>query len=140
VRRRLRLDRPAGEVVARLHERPHLLDPFAGRPADAVPPGLDPEFAGTLGHDVVVWADRAGLGPDGVTSSAEPCWLWRRLDREVRVRPDGGGCVVEVSVDWDTGSGPYEGMLGGRIGYFVAHRLTELLEQLTITAPLDVRT
>lgn len=128
--RTVRLDRSAGDVLASLRARPRLLDPFASRPRDRAPAGTDPEFAGTLGHDVVIWADRVEPREDGVALVAEPCWLWRRLERSVTVTPAPDGCTVEIRVDWDTGSGAYEGMLGGHIGGFVARRLTELAASL----------
>lgn len=127
----LRLDASADEVLERLRDRPRLLDPFALLPQDEAAPGADPGFAGTLGHDLVVWTDRVEPSPDGVALSAEPCWLWRRLERTVSVRrADDGGCAVTVHVDWDTGSGAYEDMVGGRIAYFVAQRLAELAAHL----------
>jgi putrescine aminotransferase len=133
----LKLGASAGEVLHRLHERPRLLDPFALRPRDEAAPGAYPEFAGTLGHDRVVWADRVEQRPDGVRLSARPCWLWRKLERTVEVRPadDGApGCAVTVGIDWDTGSGAYEEMVGGRIAYFVAQRLAELAADIETAA------
>ena len=127
VERELRLDRSAEDVLAALRARPRLFDPFALRPGDEAAEGTDGSFAGTLGHDLVVWADRVEQLADGVALSAQPCWLWRRLERTVAVRPaaDGAGCTVRVRVDWDTGSGSYEDLIGGRIGFFVAQRLAD---------------
>lgn len=134
--RTLSVDRPADQVLALLRERPRLLDPFAANPDEALAPGTDPEFAGTLGHDLVLWSDRVEQRERGVALTAEPCWLWRRLERTATVRPDTAGtsCLVEVRVDWDNGSGAYEDMIGGRIGYFVSRRIAELAAELD-TAP-----
>jgi putrescine aminotransferase len=139
ITRVLESERPAPEVLALLRARPRLLDPFALRPEAEVLAGVDPRFAGTLGHDLVVWADRVEQREDGVALSAEPCWLWRRLERTVSVLPAaaGSGCTVRVHIDWDTGSGSYEDLLGGRIGFFIAQRLAELptLLEASATAP-----
>ncbi|OZV80936.1 hypothetical protein CA850_12295 [Micromonospora echinospora] len=134
---------PHAELRELLHRRPRLLDPFALDPAgvtdDQLDPagptddGLEPEFGGTLGHDRVVWADRVTRTPDGVSASAVPDWLWRRLERTVRVRAVDGDdrrSAVEVRIDWDTGSGPYEPLLAGQLGPFVSDRLDALLARL----------
>ncbi|MEU8953450.1 aminotransferase class III-fold pyridoxal phosphate-dependent enzyme [Streptomyces sp. NPDC048518] len=124
------LARPAGAVIELLHARPRLLDPFA-RDNRAGRPGPEEEFSGRLGQDEVVWADRVELRDDGVALRADSCWLWQQLDRTTVVRPaPGGGCAVEVRVAWDTGSGGYEEMLGGRVALFVEDRLTHLLARL----------
>ncbi|GHF52397.1 hypothetical protein GCM10010218_37320 [Streptomyces mashuensis] len=141
VHRTVRLSRPPEAVRELLRTRPHLLDPFAEDPGaeTAEPAGPDelvePSFRGTLGHDVVVWADRVRQLPDGVGLRAEPCWLWASLERTVTVRPaaDGAGSELTVTVAWDTGSGGYEPMLGGRIGHFVTERLGELVTALEAT-------
>jgi len=129
------LARRAEEVIGLLHERPRLLDPFALDPfapnPSAPDPSAEPEFRGRLGQDEVVWSDRATLRDDGVALAADPCWLWKYLTRTAVVRPaDGGGCTVEARIAWDTGSGGYEEMLGGRIAVFAADRLTHLLARL----------
>lgn len=124
------LTRPADAVIELLHARPRLLDPFAlddrgGRP------GPEEEFSGRLGQDEVVWTDHAELRDDGVELRADPGWLWQELARTAVVRPaPGGGCTVEVRVSWDTGSGGYEEMLGGRVALFAEGRLTHLLARL----------
>ncbi|MFI6448425.1 aspartate aminotransferase family protein [Kitasatospora sp. NPDC050543] len=130
--RTVRLAHPPSAVRRLLHARPHLLDPFAVRPGAAVAAPVEPHFRGTLGEDVVIWADRAQLGEDGVVLRADPCWLWASLERAVRLRPAEGGtaCELDVEITWDTGSGGYEAMLGGRIGFFVTQRLTELIADL----------
>ncbi|MFD9903057.1 aspartate aminotransferase family protein [Streptomyces sp. NPDC059063] len=128
------LPHPAGDVLELLHARPRLLDPFAAD-TGAAGVGHDPEFAGRLGADPVVWADRAELLADGVRLTAAPGWLWHTLERRATVTeaPDGGS-LLEVTVAWDTDSGGYEEMLGGRIGFLARARLTELVAALK--APL----
>ncbi|MEU2420824.1 aminotransferase class III-fold pyridoxal phosphate-dependent enzyme [Streptomyces sp. NPDC007851] len=128
--RTVSLAHPAGEVVRLLHERPRLLDPFALDTRADAPREAEPEFSGRLGQDEVVWPDRAVLRDDGVELRADSCWLWRELARSAVVRPSGGGCTVEVRIAWDTGSGGYEEMLGGRIALFAADRLAHLLARL----------
>ncbi|KUJ41271.1 hypothetical protein ACZ90_68015 [Streptomyces albus subsp. albus] len=130
--RTVRLDRPAKAVLDRLRLTPHLLDPFAARPDAPAAADPDPEFAGTLGDDTVVWTDRTELHDQGLVLRADPGWLWARLERSVTVRPvpDTEASQVEVRVDWDTGSGAYEEMLGGRIAFFAAQRLTDLITRL----------
>lgn len=132
VRRTLRLRRAAEDVLALLRARPHLLDPFAVDNDQEVCAPVEPAFRGTLGDDVVEWPDHVTMTGCGVELRAGPCWLWRCLERTALVRPlaDGAGCSLEVTIDWDTGSGPYEAMLGGRIGFFVANRLAQLLDGL----------
>ena len=134
------LARRAEQVIGLLHERPRLLDPFALDPFAPGPSAQAPsaphvsaeqDFRGRLGQDEVVWSDRATLRDDGVALAADPCWLWKHLTRTAVVRPaDGGGCTVEARIAWDTGSGGYEEMLGGRIAVFAADRLTHLLARL----------
>ncbi|MER5704994.1 aminotransferase class III-fold pyridoxal phosphate-dependent enzyme [Micromonospora sp. NPDC002296] len=122
-----------GRLRALLRRRPHLLDPFALDVDRETGPGLEEEFAGTLGHDRVVWGDLVEPTEEGVDLRAVPDWLWRRLDRSVRVRPVAGDedrCAVEVRVQWDTGSGAYEPLLAGHLGPFVTDRLHTLLTQL----------
>ncbi|WP_055699374.1 aspartate aminotransferase family protein [Streptomyces silaceus] len=124
------LARPAEDVVRLLHERPRLLDPFA-RDTRADPRDSEEDFGGRIGQDEVVWPDRVERGEDGVALRADPCWLWQELARTVVVRPAaGGGCTVDVEIAWDTGSGGYEEMLGGRIALFAEERLTHLLARL----------
>lgn len=126
IERTVRLPHRAEDVLARLRTAPHLFDPFAMAP-DEPHPEAD-EFAGRLGDDLVVWPDRSEPVADGVVLRAEPGWLWRSLERSARVRAIGPQeCEVRVSVCWDTGSGEYEEMLGGRIGFFATHRLSELV-------------
>ncbi|ANP50996.1 acetylornithine/succinyldiaminopimelate/putrescine aminotransferase [Streptomyces griseochromogenes] len=130
VTRTVRLPYPAAQVLDMLASRPRLLDPFAADPAAAAAPGHAPEFAGRLGGDAVVWADRAELLDDGVRLTAEPGWLWHTLERRVTVTPGDGGSLLEVRVAWNTDSGAYEDMLGGRIGFLAGERLAELITAL----------
>ncbi|MGW2326974.1 aspartate aminotransferase family protein [Streptomyces sp. NPDC001700] len=124
--RTVRLPHRAADLLARIHRTPHLLDPFAMHATDPHPQAG--EFAGRLGDDLVVWPDRCEQRGDGMVLRAEPGWLWTSLERAVHVRPaEPDGCEVRVSISWDTGSGAYEEMLGGRIGFFAAQRLTQLL-------------
>ncbi|MFD8936310.1 aspartate aminotransferase family protein [Streptomyces sp. NPDC059578] len=117
------LPHPIDEVLALLHQRPRLLDPFSD--SDTGRWGRDPEFAGRLGSDSVVWADRAEATDRGVRLTADPDWLWRDLDREVTVTPAaGGGSLLHLRLAWDTDSGAYEELLGGRIGFLVGQALT----------------
>ncbi|MFJ2766419.1 aspartate aminotransferase family protein [Streptomyces sp. NPDC087300] len=128
--RTVTLARPADDVLRLLHERPRLLDPFA-LDTRADRQGSEEEFSGRIGQDEVVWSDRVERGEDGVASRADPCWLWQELVRTAVVRPaPDGGCTVEIRVAWDTGSGGYEEMLGGRIALFAEDRLTHLLARL----------
>ncbi|MEU7576339.1 aminotransferase class III-fold pyridoxal phosphate-dependent enzyme [Streptomyces sp. NPDC041068] len=126
------LPRPAEAVVRLLHDRPRLLDPFAlDTLAERQDSESEEEFSGRIGQDEVVWADRAEPADDGVVLRAETCWLWQELTRTVVVLPAAdGGCTVEVRIAWDTGSGGYEEMLGGRIALFAEDRLTHLLARL----------
>ncbi|MBR7839327.1 aminotransferase class III-fold pyridoxal phosphate-dependent enzyme, partial [Actinospica durhamensis] len=134
VRRTVRLlNVEAARVHALLAAHPHLLDPFARWPDAAAEPAdatADGEFAGVVGEDDVVWTDVAELTDSGVVLRAREDWLWTRLERSVRVDAAPGGCEVDVVVDWDTGTGPYEELLGGRIGHFAASRLDGLLTRL----------
>ncbi|MEU4471916.1 aminotransferase class III-fold pyridoxal phosphate-dependent enzyme [Micromonospora sp. NPDC023888] len=118
------------ELAALLHERPHLLDPFAADPA-ATRGAVEPDFAGTLGGRSARWTDRVELTPDGVVLRADPDWLWNSLERSVHWRPDGaGGSALTIRLDWDAGTGPYEPMLGGHLGRLAHDRLDTLLTQL----------
>ncbi|MFH8987704.1 aspartate aminotransferase family protein [Streptomyces sp. NPDC017940] len=132
VTRTVRLPHPPAAVLDVLRARPHLLDPFAadnGAPAAA---GREPEFAGRLGGDAVVWADRTELLDDGVCARADADWLWRTLERRVTVTAaPGGGSRLDVRVTWDTDSGSYEDMLGGRIGFLAGTGLDALITALT---------
>jgi putrescine aminotransferase len=126
--RRSRLGHPAERVRALLSATPHLLDPFALTPERPRTLPVEPEFPGTLGDDAVIWSDRLELPGDGVRLAAQANWLWTRLERSVLVGDAGDGCCeLEIRLAWDAGTGPYEGMLGGPIGYFAANRLDELL-------------
>lgn len=130
------LDRPAAHVRRILAELPRALDPFA---ADnhAGPEQPDP-FEGTLGDDPVRWADRVTVTAGGVSASAGESWLWQRLDRTATVHADGSGpgCTVEVTLDWDCGTGPYEALLAGRLTYFATRRTAALVDRLAaLTAP-----
>ncbi|MEI5100726.1 aminotransferase class III-fold pyridoxal phosphate-dependent enzyme [Streptomyces sp. PmtG] len=130
VTRAVRLPHPPERVLQLLHARPRLLDPFAAEPEATAPAGRTEEFAGRLGDDAVVWADRAELLDDGVRLTAEPGWLWHSLDRRARVGADGDGSFLEIDIAWDTDSGAYEDMLGGRIGFLAGTRLAGLLPAL----------
>ncbi|MGW2229478.1 aspartate aminotransferase family protein [Streptomyces formicae] len=124
------LARSAEAVLRLLHERPRLLDPFA-RDTRTDRTESEEDFGGRIGQDDVVWSDRVELNDEGVVLRAEPCWLWQELARTVVVAPTpDGGCTVEVDIAWDTGSGGYEKMLGGRIALFVEERLADLLASL----------
>ncbi|MFI7538554.1 aspartate aminotransferase family protein [Streptosporangium sp. NPDC049376] len=139
---RVRSSHPARQVLDLLHGRPYLLDPFAADPeADATAASAEAEFRGTLGDDHVVWADRAWRLEDGVALRADPCWLWASLERSVRVRQpvEDDGCELEIRIEWDTGSGGYESMIGGRIGFFVTRRLTDLVASLERTLEKEGR-
>ncbi|MEU5974462.1 aspartate aminotransferase family protein [Streptomyces sp. NPDC047315] len=139
VTRTVRLPHSVPDVLAALHAAPRALDPFA---ADGLRStvGFDPEFAGRLGSDPVVWADRAEVIDRGVRLAAEPGWLWRTLERETTVTPDDdGGSVLHVRVAWDTDSGAYEDMLGGRIGFLVDRGLSERLAAFPSVLPEPVR-
>jgi putrescine aminotransferase len=130
VTRTVTLPYPAGRVLDLLRSRPRLLDPFAADPAAPSAPGHEPEFAGRLGGDAVVWADRAELLDDGVRLSADPGWLWHTLERRMTVTPGDGGSHLEIRVGWHTDSGAYEDMLGGRIGFLAGERLAVLIPAL----------
>lgn len=130
VTRTVTLPYPAGRVIDLLRSRPRLLDPFAANPTASSAPGHEPEFAGRLGGDAVVWADSAELLDDGVRLSADPDWLWHTLERRVTVTPGDGGSLLEVRVAWHTDSGAYEEMLGGRIGFLAGERLAGLIPAL----------
>ena len=129
--RDVQLDTPAQTVRSALRRRPHLLDPFAWLPDEESASPTSPQFQGTLGDDVVIWSDRVEFTDTGVQLSAQADWLWDRLDRAFSVRqlPE-GGCLVDIRIVWDTGSGPYEGLLDGPIGAFAADGLTVLVDKL----------
>lgn len=131
VSREVRLDAAADAVRSALRRRPHLLDPFAWLPEEESSPPVSTRFQGTLGADIVIWCDLTEFTDAGVTLSARADWLWRRLDRKFNVRelPE-GGCLVEVGIEWDAGSGPYEGLLHGPISAFVEDGLTALATKL----------
>ncbi|GHC67158.1 aspartate aminotransferase family protein [Streptomyces flavofungini] len=137
VTRTARLPHPPERVLDLLRTRPRLLDPFAADTGLRAGEGPVAEFAGRLGDDAVVWADRSELRADGVLLSAEPDWLWRTLERRVTVGADDGGSRLDVHVTWDTDSGAYEDMLGGRIGFLAGTRLDELISALA--AELDAQ-
>ncbi|MFD9858546.1 aspartate aminotransferase family protein [Streptomyces alboflavus] len=137
VTRTVRLPHPPGRVLDLLHARPRLLDPFAADTGLRAGEGPVAEFAGRLGDDAVVWADHTRLRADGVLLRAEPDWLWRTLERRVTVTDDDGGSRLDVHVAWDTDSGAYEDMLGGRIGFLAGTRLDELITALA--AELDAQ-
>ncbi|MFC9247590.1 aspartate aminotransferase family protein [Streptomyces sp. NPDC057136] len=127
--RTVSLPHPAHEVLELLHARPRILDPFAA--ADTGPKGYDPEFAGRLGADTVVWADRTETTAQGVRLSAEAGWLWRTLCREATVTPAAdGSSLLHLCITWDTDSGSYEELLGGRIGFLAGRALTECVAAL----------
>lgn len=135
VTRTARLPYPPAAVLDLLHSRPRLLDPFAADNGARAAAGRAPEFAGRLGGDAVVWADGTVHREDGVCASAEPDWLWHTLERRATVTAAPGGSRLDVRVTWDTDSGTYEDMLGGRIGSLAGTRLDELITALT--AELD---
>ncbi|WJV44425.1 aspartate aminotransferase family protein [Streptomyces flavofungini] len=137
VTRTVRLPHPPERVLALLRARPRLLDPFAADTGQRAGEGPVAEFAGRLGGDAVVWTDRCRFPADGVLLSAEPDWLWRTLERRATVTDDDGGSRVDVHVAWDTDSGAYEDMLGGRIGFLAGTRLDELITALA--AELDTQ-
>lgn len=131
-----RLKHGAAGLLAALAAQPHLLDPFALDPRAARQPADGPgavEFAGTLGSGLVVWSDTTEWSARGVTHRTRPDWLWTKLERDVAVRAargNDGACEVTVTIDWDAGTGDYEGLLGGWISYFVRTRLAALLDDL----------
>lgn len=139
VSRTVRLPHSVRDVLDALHAAPRALDPFAADGTRA-PAGGDPEFTGRLGADTVVWTDHVDLTGQGVRLWAEPGWLWRTLERETRVEPDGAdGSVLHVRVTWDTDSAGYEDMVGGRIGFFVERGLTERLAAFRTALPEPAR-
>jgi putrescine aminotransferase len=122
----VRVHRTPAEIVQLLHLRPRLMDPFAMDPDADADAELAEEFAGTLGDDLVQWPDRLERDSTGVSLFGLPSWLWRKLERTARVRPDEADpdtSLLDVRVDWDAGTGPYEGLLAGRLRYFVTRRL-----------------
>jgi putrescine aminotransferase len=126
----------AADVLALLRAQPRLLDPFAADNAAGSEDG-PAEFEGTLGDDVVIWTDSAFWTDTTLTLRAEPSWLWTTLDREFKVRTGGDGAEIDVRIDWDAGTGEYEGMLAGRLSYYVTGRLAALGRDLQarLTAP-----
>ncbi|GGO49487.1 aspartate aminotransferase family protein [Streptomyces lasiicapitis] len=130
VTRTVRLPHPPAAVLDLLRSRPRLLDPFAAATGTRAGEGREAEFAGRLGEDAVVWADRTELLGDGVRLSAEAGWLWHTLERRATVTAAPGGSLLDVRVAWDTDSGAYEDMLGGRIGFLASTRLDELIAAL----------
>jgi putrescine aminotransferase len=117
-----------GDVLALLREQPRRLDPFAA--VNSGPSG-PADFEGTLGDDVVRWTDVAAWSGDTLHLTAAPGWLWTTLERRFAVRDGaGGGAEIEIRIDWDAGTGEYEGLLAGRISYFVTERLAALGEDL----------
>lgn len=136
VTRSVALNASAEQVLHLLKARPRALDPFA---ADHDVPFVDRpgyRFRGTLGDDAVEWTDTLELSEDTVYAHAEPCWLWRRLDRTTTVRPGPGGtgCTLDIAIGWDCGTGPYEELLAGRISYFVQQRIADLIGRFTSAA------
>lgn len=139
------------ELAALLRRKPHLLDPFAAEPEretpappSAGPAGANavvvvPDLAGTVGGRDAEWTDRVEWQPDGVVLRAEPSWLWKRLERSVRWRPDGdGGSLLTIDLAWDAGTGGYEPMLGGHLGRIAHDRLDTLLTGLGRLAPATI--
>jgi putrescine aminotransferase len=129
----LRVPVAPGRLIDLLHRFPHVLDPFAADPGYADAEGDPNAFPGTLGDDVVTWADTTETTDDGVVLRARPGWLWRRLDRAAAVAPDPddpGAAIVAVRVGWDASTGPYEGLLAGRLRYHVTNRTADLAEAL----------
>lgn len=119
-------------VLAALRERPRCLDPFAYDPDEVAPGERVAEFAGTLGGDVVVWADALTVRDDGVCATAESGWVWRGLDRSAIVRPSAGGRTeIDIRVTWHAGAGLYEDFVGGPIEFVVRRRLALLVAKLT---------
>ncbi|KUF12932.1 aspartate aminotransferase family protein [Streptomyces silvensis] len=131
VTRTVLLPYPPADVLALLHSRPRLLDPFAADSGSPAAAGRAPEFAGRLGGDAVVWADRTELLDDGVRASAEADWLWHTLERRATVTAAPGGSRLDARVTWDTDSGSYEDLLGGRIGFLAGSGLDALITALT---------
>lgn len=127
VREVVAVDAEPAAVLAELRRRPRSLDPFAFDPAG--PAAEAGEFAGTLGDDVVIWADALTVDEQGVAAAASPGWVWRSLERSAVVRPAaGGGTEVEIRVAWDAGAGLYEDFVGGPIEFSVRRRLERLVE------------
>lgn len=123
------VDAEPAAVLAALHARPRSLDPFAYDPDEQAPPANVAEFAGTLGDDVVVWADSLTVDERGVSCTAGPGWVWRSLDRSAAVRPGtGGGTAIELDVAWHAGAGLYEDFVGGPIEFSVRRRLERLVD------------
>ncbi|MFD5697232.1 aspartate aminotransferase family protein [Streptomyces lasiicapitis] len=130
VTRTVGLPHPPAAVLDLLRSHPRLLDPFAAATGTRAGEGREAEFAGRLGDDAVVWADRTELLGDGVRLNAEAGWLWHTLERRATVTAAPGGSLLDVRVTWDTDSGAYEDMLGGRIGFLTSTRLDELIAAL----------
>jgi putrescine aminotransferase len=125
------LAHPADAVRELLGRRPRLLDPFSLHPGQEDCPPVEPEFAGTLGEDLVVWEDRYEAGPDGPSLSAGDCWMWTSLRRDFTVVALGeAACRVDIAVEWDAGTGGYEALLAGGISWFIATRTEELAGEI----------
>ncbi|MFC9930696.1 aspartate aminotransferase family protein [Streptomyces sp. NPDC127190] len=122
---------PAPAVRELLGRRPRSLDPFSLHPEQEDCPPVEPEFAGTLGEDPVVWEDHYAAGPDGPVLSAGDCWMWTSLRRGFTVVPSGGtACRVDIDIEWDAGTGGYEALLAGGISWFVATRVEQLADEI----------
>jgi putrescine aminotransferase len=131
VREVVAMDADPGVVLAVLRQRPRSLDPFAHDPGEEAPAAYAAEFAGTLGDDVVVWADALSTDEQRVTCTARSAWVWRSLERSATVRPAaGGGSEIEIRVEWDAGTGLYEDFVGGPIEFWVRGKLERLVEDL----------
>lgn len=135
---RLGLPCAAEQVRMLLTRSPRVFDPFSLVNEAETGPSVEPEFAGTLGGDRVEWSDRVERTDDGVVLRADPGWMWRTLTRRFDVVPiDDTSCRLDVHVAWDAGTGGYEALLAGGIGYFVTTRLRELTARTArlLTAP-----
>jgi putrescine aminotransferase len=131
VREVVTVEAPPDAVLAALHNRPRSLDPFAFDPDEEVSAGPVESFAGTLGDDVVVWADTLSSDESGVFTTAAPGWVWRKLERSAVVRPAGEGRTeIEIQVTWDAQAGTYEDFVGGPIEFTVRRRLDRLVDNL----------
>ncbi len=125
------LSYPAAAVRALLERRPRLLDPFSLNPEREDVPLAEPEFEGTLGEDLVVWAEMVEQDADRIVLRAGECWMWDLLVRTYTlVRTGDESCRVEITLEWDAGTGGYEGLLAGGISWFAATRVPQLAEGL----------
>lgn len=132
------LPHAAYTVLTALRERPRLLDPFARDPGRPGGEGAVADFAGTIGARPADWTDDCRHTAEGVTANARPGWLWRHLNRVITVTANGDrACRVSVQVDWDAGTGAYEGLIGGWLSYAVTRRVRELAAGLDLA--LDPR-